>query len=73
VTEFDFVRFDHVLAMGRDHLEWLQRACPPLHHDKLRLFLEFSQSFDDGRGSRSLLRRHGRLRAGAGSGRGCGA
>jgi protein-tyrosine phosphatase len=29
--------------MGRDHLEWLQRACPPLYHDKLALLLEFSE------------------------------
>jgi protein-tyrosine phosphatase len=43
VTEFDFIRFDHVIAMGRDHLEWLQRACPPLYHDKLALLLEFSE------------------------------
>lgn len=47
VTEFDFVRFDHVLAMDREHLELLQRSCPRLHHDKLRLFLEFSERFDD--------------------------
>jgi protein-tyrosine phosphatase len=47
VTDFDFIRFDHVLAMGRDHLEWLQRACPPLYHDKLALLLEFSESFDE--------------------------
>ncbi|MBK7022806.1 MAG: low molecular weight phosphotyrosine protein phosphatase [Sulfuritalea sp.] len=47
VTDFDFIRFDHVIAMGRDHLEWLQRACPPLYHDKLALLLEFSQSFDE--------------------------
>lgn len=47
VTEFDFIRFDHVIAMGRDHLEWLQRACPPLYHDKLALLLEFSQRFDE--------------------------
>jgi protein-tyrosine phosphatase len=47
VTDFDFIRFDHVIAMGRDHLEWLQRACPPLYHDKLALLLEFSESFDE--------------------------
>ncbi len=46
VTEFDFIRFDHVIAMGRDHLEWLQRACPPLYHDKLGLLLEFSDRID---------------------------
>lgn len=47
VTEFDFIRFDYVIAMGRDHLEWLQRACPPLYHDKLGLLLEFSPRFDE--------------------------
>ncbi|MBK9021119.1 MAG: low molecular weight phosphotyrosine protein phosphatase [Sulfuritalea sp.] len=46
VTEFDFVRFHHVLAMGHDHLHWLRRACPTEHRDKLRLFLDFSQRFD---------------------------
>lgn len=43
VTDFDFIRFDHIIAMGRDHLEWLQRACPPLYHDKLGLLLAFSE------------------------------
>jgi protein-tyrosine phosphatase len=47
VTEYDFIRFDHVIAMGRDHLEWLQRACPPLYHDKLALLLEFSERFEE--------------------------
>jgi protein-tyrosine phosphatase len=46
VTEFDFIRFDHVLAMDREHLELLQRACPQLHHKKLGLFLEYRQAFD---------------------------
>lgn len=46
VTEFDFVRFDRVLAMDRDHLELLRRACPPPQWNKLGLFLDFSESFD---------------------------
>ena len=46
VTEFDFIRFDHVIAMGRDHLDWLRRACPPLYHDKLAMLLEFSERID---------------------------
>lgn len=41
VTEFDFVTFDHVLAMDREHLDFLQRACPALHRHKLRLFLHY--------------------------------
>ena len=47
VTEFDFVRFDHVIAMGYDHLEWLRRACPPPYQDKLGLLLEFSERFEE--------------------------
>ena len=47
VTEFDFIRFDHVIAMGRDHLEWLQRTCPQLYQDKLALLLEFSERFEE--------------------------
>lgn len=47
VTEFDFIRFDHVLAMARDHLELLKKVCPPEHRNKLGLFLEFSQRFDE--------------------------
>jgi protein-tyrosine phosphatase len=47
VTEFDFIRFDHVIAMGRDHLDWLQRACPPLYQGKLALLLEFSERCED--------------------------
>lgn len=47
VTEFDFIRFDHVIAMGRDHLEWLQHACPSLYHEKLALLLDFSEGFEE--------------------------
>lgn len=47
VTDFDFIRFDHVIAMGHDHLDWLQRACPPLYRDKLGLLLEFSLRFEE--------------------------
>ena len=47
VTEFDFVHFDYVLAMGHDHLELLRRLCPPEHWNKLGLFLDFSGRFDE--------------------------
>ena len=47
VTEFDFIRFDYVLAMDREHLELLQRACPRIHQKKLGLFLEFSGRFSE--------------------------
>ena len=46
VTEFDFIGFDHVLAMDREHLDFLQRASPPPHRHKLRMFLEYRQAFD---------------------------
>lgn len=45
VTEFDFVRFDYLLAMDREHLEELRRACPPQHQNKLGLLLDFSERF----------------------------
>lgn len=47
VTEFDFIRFDCLLAMGRDHLEFLQRACPQAQQKKLGLFLDFRGRFDE--------------------------
>ncbi len=47
VTEFDFIRFDRLLAMDREHLESLQRACPRAHQKKLGLFLDFSERFDE--------------------------
>lgn len=47
VTGFDFIHFDHLLAMDREHLEYLHRACPPPHRHKLALLLEFSDHFED--------------------------
>ncbi len=44
ISSRDFVRFDHILAMDRDNLDLLRRACPPEHRGKLRLFLEFAQT-----------------------------
>lgn len=41
VTEFDFIAFDYVLAMDREHLDFLQRACPEPHRHKLHLFLDY--------------------------------
>ena len=35
----DFAAFDLIVAMDRGHLRLLQRACPPKHREKLRLFL----------------------------------
>ena len=45
VSEFDFVRFDRILAMDRDNLDLLRQACPPEHRHKLGLFLEYSKNF----------------------------
>lgn len=47
VNPYDFTRFDRILAMDRDNLALLQQACPPEHHGKLGLFLEFSQRFPE--------------------------
>lgn len=47
VSEFDFVRFDHVLAMDRENLRLLRQACPEAQRGKLRLFLEFSGGVED--------------------------
>lgn len=46
VTDFDFKRFDLILAMGHDHLDWLRRACPREHHGKLRLFRFYADGED---------------------------
>jgi protein-tyrosine phosphatase len=42
LTDEDFFRFDQVLAMDRQNLEFLQRKCPPGLHGKLGLFIEFA-------------------------------
>ncbi|MDO8789828.1 MAG: low molecular weight protein-tyrosine-phosphatase [Sulfuritalea sp.] len=47
VTDFDFIHFDYVLAMDREHLDLLQRACPRPHQKKLGLFLEFGERFKE--------------------------
>ncbi|MDE1148791.1 MAG: low molecular weight phosphotyrosine protein phosphatase [Azospirillaceae bacterium] len=38
----DFDRFDLVLAMDRDHLDFLRRLAPPAKRDRVRLFLDFA-------------------------------
>ena len=47
VVRDDFVRFDRILAMDRDNLELLKQACPPQHHGKLGLFLEFASRHEE--------------------------
>ncbi len=47
MTEFDFVRFDHILAMDQDNLTLLRKACPAEHRHKLGLLLEYSPNFSE--------------------------
>ena len=47
VDESDFERFDYVLAMDRDNLSLLAQQAEVEHHNKIRLFLEFSSSSQD--------------------------
>ncbi|MDX1500091.1 MAG: low molecular weight protein-tyrosine-phosphatase [Woeseiaceae bacterium] len=44
VRDADFSAFDYILAMDRDNLELLRGQAGEEHHDKIRLFLEFSGS-----------------------------
>ena len=44
VADEDFERFDYIIAMDEDNLYRLKDQSPPEHHEKLRLFLEFSSS-----------------------------
>lgn len=47
VNAADFLRFDLILAMDRDNLSLLRKACPPEHHDKLGLFLDYAAGSDE--------------------------
>lgn len=40
----DFARFDRILVMDRQNLAFVRRLCPPEHHCKLGLFLEFADT-----------------------------
>lgn len=42
VNAADFERFDLLLAMDEANLAELRRRCPPEHHDKVRLLMEFA-------------------------------
>ncbi len=42
VKEVDFSRFDLIVAMDRQNLDYLRRYCPVDYQPKLHLFLEFS-------------------------------
>ena len=42
VAEHDFERFDYIVAMDKDNLAMLIEQADAEHHEKIRLFLEFS-------------------------------
>jgi protein-tyrosine phosphatase len=42
VSDEDFERFDHIIAMDLDNVERLKDEASPKHHRKVKLFLEFS-------------------------------
>jgi protein-tyrosine phosphatase len=41
VVGADFYKFDWLLAMGSDHLEWLATSCPPGQESRLGRLLDF--------------------------------
>ena len=43
----DFERFDFIIAMDRDNLALLTQQSDTQHHDKIRLFLEYSSSHEE--------------------------
>lgn len=47
VNPYDFVRFDRILAMDRDNLALLRRACPEQLLGKLGLLLDFASGNDE--------------------------
>jgi protein-tyrosine phosphatase len=42
VESLHFERYDYILAMDEDNLEWLREACPPRHRAKLRLLMAYA-------------------------------
>jgi len=42
----DYWRFDLLLAMSPEHRNHMLEECPPQHHDKIRMFLEFAPHLD---------------------------
>jgi protein-tyrosine phosphatase len=44
VSDTDFERFDHIVAMDRLNMAALQDRAEPEHHEKIRLFLEYSSA-----------------------------
>ena len=48
VRPADFERFDLLLAMDADHVEYLNEHCPPEHADRIRLLLDFAPGAAEG-------------------------
>jgi protein-tyrosine phosphatase len=44
VAAEDFERFDFILAMDSENLEYLVECSEPEHHEKIRLFLDYSRT-----------------------------
>jgi protein-tyrosine phosphatase len=44
VSERDFMRFDHILAMDSQNMSFLRRCCPMEHQSKLGMFLDYADS-----------------------------
>jgi protein-tyrosine phosphatase len=42
VDSLHFERYDYILAMDEDNLEWLRDASPPRHQAKLRLLMAYA-------------------------------
>lgn len=42
----DFVNFDYLIGMDHDNIRALREVCPPEHHDKLSLFMQFVATAD---------------------------
>ncbi len=47
VAPQDIEYFDLILAMDRANLDSLKRLAGPEHYDKIRLFMDYAQHFDD--------------------------
>jgi len=48
ITANDFVEFDYILAMDREHLSILERNAPAQHRPKIAMFLDFSDQHRGG-------------------------
>lgn len=47
VTVDDFEKFDLILPMDQKNLDYLLEKSPSEYHHKIKLFLDFSDNFDD--------------------------